>query len=50
MGQFQDVRKVYSLFVDVKRSTEFLLEYHKDFLFSDVGDDEEEDEGVERCD
>jgi len=45
----QDVRKVYSLFVDVKRSTEFLLEYHKDFLFSDL-DQEEDDEGVEKCD
>jgi len=32
----QDIRKVYSLFVDVKRSAEFLIEYHQEFLFSEV--------------
>jgi len=37
----QDIRKVYSLFVDVKRSTEFLMEYHNDFLFSEIPDDVE---------
>lgn len=31
----QDVRKVYDLFVDVKRSTEFLHAYQADFLFSE---------------
>jgi RuvB-like protein 2 len=31
----EDVRKVYDLFVDVKRSTEFLHAYQQEFLFSD---------------
>jgi RuvB-like protein 2 len=31
----EDVRKVYDLFVDVKRSTEFLQAYQADFMFSD---------------
>ena len=30
-----DIRKVYSLFVDVKRSTQFLKEFEQEFLFSD---------------
>jgi len=30
----QDIRKVYSLFVDVKRSTQFLMEYQQEFMFS----------------
>ena len=30
-----DIRKVYSLFVDVKRSTQFLKEFEKEFMFSD---------------
>merc|ERR1712060_890199 len=40
----QDIRKVYSLFVDVKRSTQFLLEYQQEFMFSEVpvADDDEE--------
>merc|ERR1712072_432777 len=29
----QDIRKVYSLFVDVKRSTQFLHEYQSEFMF-----------------
>ena len=38
----EDIKKVYSLFVDVKRSTQFLMEYQKDFMFS-TGDVEEDD-------
>merc|ERR1719433_924556 len=37
----QDIRKVYSLFVDVKRSTQFLLEYQQEFLFSEMQDDDD---------
>jgi len=42
----QDIRKVYSLFVDVKRSTQFLIEYQQEFMFSEVqdGDDDGDDE------
>lgn len=32
----QDIRKVYSLFVDVKRSTQFLMEYNNEFMFSEM--------------
>mmetsp|Transcript_29226 Transcript_29226/g.95343 ORF Transcript_29226/g.95343 Transcript_29226/m.95343 type:complete len:506 (+) Transcript_29226:35-1552(+) len=47
-----DIKRVYSLFVDVKRSTQFLLEYQKEFLFhegdlddaGEEGEDEEEDD------
>lgn len=31
----QDIRKVYSLFVDIKRSTQFLMEYNSEFMFSE---------------
>jgi len=40
----QDIRKVYSLFVDVKRSTQFLMEYQQEFMFSEVAQDDEDDE------
>ena len=30
-----DIRKVYNLFVDVKRSTTFLKDYEQEFMFSD---------------
>merc|ERR1711998_578687 len=35
----QDIRKVYSLFVDVKRSTQFLVDYQNDFMFSELEED-----------
>merc|ERR1712182_75423 len=46
----QDIRKVYSLFVDVKRSTQFLHEYQQEFMFHEGapaqkdGDDMEDDD------
>jgi len=30
-----DIRKVYGLFVDVKRSTQFLKEFEQEFMFSE---------------
>lgn len=37
----EDIRRVYNLFVDIKRSTQFLKDYHKEFLFSEIdGEDE----------
>jgi RuvB-like protein 2 len=32
----EDVRKVYHLFVDIKRSTQFLIEYQQDFMYSEM--------------
>ena len=50
----EDIKRVYSLFVDVKRSTQFLMEYQKDFMLNaldetndDEDDDSEEEESEE---
>merc|ERR1711972_540 len=32
----EDIKRVYSLFVDVKRSTQFLIEYQNEFMFNEV--------------
>mmetsp|Transcript_14883 Transcript_14883/g.24341 ORF Transcript_14883/g.24341 Transcript_14883/m.24341 type:complete len:485 (+) Transcript_14883:85-1539(+) len=40
----EDIKRVYSLFVDVKRSTQFLMEYQKEFMFNEAGGDEGEDD------
>ena len=34
----EDIKRVYSLFVDVKRSTQFLMEYQRDFMFNALAD------------
>lgn len=39
-----DIKKVYSLFSDVKRSIQFLKEYQEEFMFSELADEEEEDD------
>jgi len=36
--EVEDIKRVYSLFVDVKRSTQFLVEYQNEFMFSEVQD------------
>jgi RuvB-like protein 2 len=43
----QDIRKVYSLFVDVKRSTQFLVDYQNDFMFSELEAEEDGDVPME---
>merc|ERR1712238_525868 len=42
--EIEDVKRVYSLFVDVKRSTQFLLEYQKEFMYNELNDD---DDGID---
>merc|ERR1711988_1468437 len=32
----EDIKRVYTLFVDVKRSTQFLMEYQHEFMFSEI--------------
>ncbi len=32
----EDISKVYSMFVDVKRSTQFLIEYQEQYMFNEV--------------
>eukprot|EP00164_Ancoracysta_twista_P001035 GFYU01001350.1.p1 GENE.GFYU01001350.1~~GFYU01001350.1.p1 ORF type:complete len:465 (-),score=156.95 GFYU01001350.1:110-1504(-) len=39
----EDIKKVYNLFCDVKRSTQFLKEYQQEFMFSTVEDVEMKD-------
>ena len=39
----EDIKRVYSLFVDVKRSTQFLMAYAKEFMFNDEDDDDDDD-------
>merc|ERR1719473_340063 len=33
----EDIKRVYSLFCDVKRSTQFLMEYQQEFMFNELG-------------
>ncbi|GHP11442.1 RuvB-like protein [Pycnococcus provasolii] len=35
--EIEDVSKVYSLFMDVKRSTQFLVEYQSQFMYNEIG-------------
>ena len=42
--EIQDIKRVYSLFVDVKRSTQFLLEYQDQYMYNVLEDDEDDDE------
>lgn len=39
-----DIKRVYTLFVDVKRSTQFLVEYQREFLFNELADEGDDDE------
>ncbi|CEM33444.1 unnamed protein product [Vitrella brassicaformis CCMP3155] len=41
--EIPDVRRVYSLFDDIKRSTQFLVEYQQEFLFSELQENLPED-------
>merc|ERR1711959_419988 len=41
----EDIKKVYTLFMDLKRSVKMLEDYHQDFMFNEnKGDDEEMEE------
>merc|ERR1711871_375388 len=42
--EVDDIKRVYSLFVDVKRSTQFLMEYQQEFMFNEIGDDDDDDD------
>jgi RuvB-like protein 2 len=34
--EIRDIQRCYSLFVDVKRSTKLVMEYHKEFLYNEL--------------
>merc|ERR1712216_506269 len=44
----EDIKKVYTLFMDLKRSVKMLEDYHQDFMFNESkapeGDDMDEDD------
>jgi RuvB-like protein 2 len=38
--EIEDISRVYSLFVDVKRSTQYLIEYQDQYMFNEVPEGE----------
>jgi len=42
--EIADIKRCYTLFVDVKRSTQFLMEYQNEFMFNELEEDEDSDE------
>eukprot|EP00262_Sarcandra_glabra_P019239 TRINITY_DN7184_c1_g3_i1.p1 TRINITY_DN7184_c1_g3~~TRINITY_DN7184_c1_g3_i1.p1 ORF type:complete len:465 (-),score=62.49 TRINITY_DN7184_c1_g3_i1:225-1619(-) len=42
--EMEDISRVYQLFLDVKRSTQYLMEYQNQYMFSDVPREADEDE------
>ena len=46
--EVEDVARAYSLFIDVKRSTEFMLEHQQQYLYNEVPDAEEEREQMQQ--
>merc|ERR1712100_517095 len=42
----QDIKRVYTLFMDLKRSVKMLEDYHKDFIFNDATDNSAMEEEV----
>lgn len=44
----EDIKRVYTLFVDVKRSTQFLMEYQNEFMYNELSKEEESDEEEEK--
>jgi len=41
--EIDDIKRVYSLFIDLKRSTNFLMEYQQEYMFNELDDDDEEE-------
>ena len=39
--EVEDIKRVYSLFVDVKRSTQYLMKFNKEFMFNELDDSED---------
>lgn len=43
----QDIKKVYSLFIDLNRSVQFLIDYQQEFMFSEMDEQDQEEEETE---
>ncbi|CAL5202446.1 unnamed protein product [Lathyrus oleraceus] len=41
--ELEDINRVYNLFLDVKRSTQYLMEYQSQYMFSETGEVDEDD-------
>ncbi|KAE9594136.1 hypothetical protein Lal_00016981 [Lupinus albus] len=41
--ELEDINRVYHLFLDVKRSTQYLMEYQNQYMFSETGEADEDD-------
>ncbi|KAE9598588.1 hypothetical protein Lal_00021049 [Lupinus albus] len=41
--ELEDINRVYHLFLDVKRSTQYLMEYQSQYMFSETGEADEDD-------
>lgn len=39
--EIEDIKRVYKLFVDVKRSTQYLMEYNKEYMYNELDDNDE---------
>ncbi|KAF7816048.1 ruvB-like 2 [Senna tora] len=39
----EDINRVYHLFLDVKRSTQYLMEYQNQYMFNETGEGDEDD-------
>mmetsp|Transcript_4731 Transcript_4731/g.7722 ORF Transcript_4731/g.7722 Transcript_4731/m.7722 type:complete len:497 (+) Transcript_4731:81-1571(+) len=39
--EIEDIKRVYKLFVDVKRSTQYLMEYNKEYMYNELDDNHE---------
>lgn len=48
--EIEDIKRVYTLFVDVKRSTQFLMEYQNEFMYNELAEDEDEEDEKEEDD
>merc|ERR1711959_447521 len=46
----EDIKKVYTLFMDLKRSVKMLEDYHQDFMFNESSNMEEEEDDDEAAD
>ncbi|KAG0587455.1 hypothetical protein KC19_2G165400 [Ceratodon purpureus] len=44
--EIEDITRVYQLFVDVKRSTQYLMDYQEQFMFNDFPGHDDDDEAT----
>ena len=42
--EIEDIKRVYTLFVDVKRSTQFLMEYQNEFMYNELAEEDDDDD------